>query len=258
MDTTYIKSVKNLRDLGGMKTRDGHRIKNACFVRGGSLNRLTPEDAERLTKRYGVAVIFDLRIEDEVTKEPDIVPDGVKYYNLRLREDVRDMVKQQEGEKKKDILKRIPSMPQIYRMMVTNEASVAALKQIFQTICSEVKPGHSVYVHCSEGKDRTEIVMGLIEYLLGVDEKTIEADYLVSNKAFTLRNNFLDFWLRIRYLNSDFFKEFRKMYHADSSMLIGAKEEIESTYGSMENFFRDTLGVTAEQEAALKARVLQD
>lgn len=255
---TYLKSIKNMRDLAGMKTRDGHRIKSGCILRGGSLSRLSPEDSELLVKNYGVKIIFDLRLEDEVAKEPDRVPDGVRYYNFPLREDVRDMAEHKEGDSRWDFIKRIPSMPQIYRMMVTKDTSVDALRKMFQIICDEVRPGHAVYIHCSEGKDRTEIVVGLLEYLLGVDEKTIEADYLVSNKAFKRRNRFLNFWLGLRFHHNDFFKEFKKMYEADSSMLAGTKEEIETTYGSMENFFRDTLGVTEEKEALLKQRVLQE
>lgn len=255
---TYLKSIKNMRDIGGLRAENGSRIRANCFLRGGSLAHLTPEDAEMLTHNYGVKYIVDLRTDDEAKKEPDVVPDGVEYLRLPLREDVFDMVERKEGESKWDFIKRIPTMPEIYKMMVTKESSVEALRKTFEVICNDVKPKNAIYVHCSEGKDRTEIVMGLLEYLLGVDEKTIEADYLVSNKAFAGRNRRLNFWLGIKFHHNDFFSEFRKMYEADSSMLAGAKEEIENTYGSMESFYRNTLGISEEMEAELKRRVLQN
>ncbi len=253
-----LKSVKNVRDIGGLPTADGRKIKDRCVLRGGSLHQLSKEDEAVLKEEYGLKYIIDLRVDDEAKKEPDRIPTGVHYYRIPLREDVRDMVPRNKGERTIDYLKRMPSMPEIYLRMVSHPDSLEALRKSFRIINRDVTQGRSVYIHCSEGKDRTGVILALLEIMLGVEILDIEEDYLLSNEAFEKRNKALYAGLSVLFRDADFSKEFRKMYQADSTMLEGVFEKIEADYGSFEAFFAQELDMTEEKIGSLKDRLLED
>src|SRR5688572_17424458 len=71
-------SCRNVRDLGGLPTADGARIRDLALVRADSLDRLTDDGLRRL-KALGVARILDLRNVDEaaVTPHPFAADDAV-------------------------------------------------------------------------------------------------------------------------------------------------------------------------------------
>ena len=55
------------------------------------------------------------------------------------------------------------------------------IKEFFELLDNEDK--YPMYIHCSEGKDRTGCLAYLVEALMGEDEDTLYRDYLFSNLA---------------------------------------------------------------------------
>ena len=80
----------NTRDLGGMPAEGGKVIRPQTFLRAASLYQLVPSDGEKLVRDYKVAYDIDLRIDKELTRQPDAPIPGVEYRHYELREDVME------------------------------------------------------------------------------------------------------------------------------------------------------------------------
>jgi protein-tyrosine phosphatase len=61
----------NIRDLGGLRTSDGHTTRWRAIVRADSLNRLSAAGWSKLCA-YGIRTVVDLRNESEI--QPDAAP----------------------------------------------------------------------------------------------------------------------------------------------------------------------------------------
>src|SRR5439155_13081894 len=59
----------NVRDVGGLPTEDGHRIRRGALVRSDDLGQLTPAGLAAL-RGYGVRRVLDLRGTTEIERIP--------------------------------------------------------------------------------------------------------------------------------------------------------------------------------------------
>ena len=79
-----LAGVRNFRDVGGLPTVDGRRVRQGVLFRSGHLAHATDEDAAFLAS-LGLHTIFDFRNEVDIDLEgPDIDLPGVRYRNLPL------------------------------------------------------------------------------------------------------------------------------------------------------------------------------
>ncbi|MEW5870786.1 MAG: tyrosine-protein phosphatase [Chloroflexota bacterium] len=163
----------NVRDLGGMKTRDGRTTRWGAVVRGDHPARLSAAGWLAL-QAHGVRTIISLRTvglekEDEQT---DAAPRPEEITTLQAAiEDVTDAAFVQQWVNSnlwgtplyfRDALERWPER---------HAAVVAAVAQ--------ARPG-GVLFHCIRGYDRTGIVAVLLLALAGVVPNEIVADYELS------------------------------------------------------------------------------
>ena len=161
-----LTGAKNIRDLGGYRTIDGHVTRTHALLRADTLHNLTEEDGMQLYQ-YGLRCIIDLRSIDEVQREPDWLPlryPDIEYLNVPIQDHVRAARYKEEFP---------PSMWQLYCWLL--EDSKDSFLRIFQTILCYTEV--CVLFHCSGGKDRTGTVAMLLLKLAGVDEETIIGDY---------------------------------------------------------------------------------
>jgi protein-tyrosine phosphatase len=160
----------NARDLGGLTTADGRRVRRGALVRSDQLCRLSDRGrTEFLT--HGVRTVIDLRTPAEVAKDPDPLwqEHGIDYLHIPQQDEQLwrelDGVARTRAERDSAAIDR--RAPQIVAMMraVANAA-----------------PG-GVLIHCLAGKDRTGIAVALLLGLVGVDDEQIAADYALSEAA---------------------------------------------------------------------------
>lgn len=123
------------------------------------------------------------------------------------------------------------------------------------TRCSRPWPvRESSPFHCTAGKDRTGWAAAALLTLLGAPRETVTADYLRSN----------DYLLPAYRENIDGFVEAggeRSIVIA----LIGVREEyldaafdeMETRYGTIENYFAEALGIDASGQKALRNLYLE-
>ena len=65
MTAVELQGAYNVRDLGGLRTRDGRQTQHGLIYRGDSLDSITPADASVLFAKLGIGAIIDLRTKAE-------------------------------------------------------------------------------------------------------------------------------------------------------------------------------------------------
>ncbi len=161
----------NVRDLGGLKTLDGHLTRWKAIVRSDTPTRLTPAGWSALYA-YGIRTIVTLRTQGMVEEELDVVSPYADIATVQVAiEDVTDAEFVQQAVNTgfwctplyyRDALRRWP------------ERHAAVISAI-----ARARPG-GVLFHCIRGHDRTGIIALLLLALVSVTLDEIVADYELS------------------------------------------------------------------------------
>ncbi len=185
-DTIYISEREldiqnsiNVRDLGGIKTKNGKHIKWGKFFRSGALANLTDKDKSYLAE-IGLKTIIDLRSSHEMEDQPDTKLNGVEWINIQLGgentnpNDISKMMKAMMEMKPDDDGTSI--MGEFGKKFIERGE---LFKQEFDLFLNPEK--QPIIFHCTAGKDRTGHTSALLLYALGVDMETIYDEYELSN-----------------------------------------------------------------------------
>ena len=166
----------NVRDLGGLPTRDGHTTRRGAVVRADALADLTAAGWAAL-RAHGVRTVIDLRNQDERGPDRAPRPDGITTVHLPL-----------DGSEDRDFWETWENGPQFatplyYRAHVERfpERSVAVLASI-----AGAEPGGVAY-HCVSGRDRAGQITMLLLALVGVAPRDIATDYTLSAERLRAR-----------------------------------------------------------------------
>ena len=245
-----FKNVRNVRDFGGLKTRDGKTIRSGRIVRGGHLGEAADKDVDFLVGKLNLKKVIDLRTGLETEEKPDRTGKEVEIVEMPVISASTIGITHENMNDKKAVLEAMPDMDKLYAVMVTNDDCVAALKNILHTIV-ENRDG-TVMWHCTEGKDRCGLVSALVLAVLDVDEDTIIEDYLYTNKTAMKRGNKY-FWLVVlAYRNIKAAKRVKRMYIAKRAYIDAAFDAIKHKYGSVDDFVKNQLGITDEMKQSFK------
>lgn len=249
-----LKGAKNTRDFGTISCADKRLIRPHCFIRSAALNELSGRDIEILKNEYRLSTVIDLRTDTEIEEKPDIRIDGVEYIHIPVFTEETGGITHSEETDKKELLKHLPDLSELYRTMVSDKDCVAQLKRVFEIITRG--DNNAVLWHCTEGKDRCGIVSALFLLILDVDINTIYEDYLFTNNAPS--RNRRKYYFLIRYLMRDkqSAERIKRLFSAEREYLDSAFDTIRELYGSTDIFLRDYLGVTEEIKQNMKSKFL--
>jgi protein tyrosine/serine phosphatase len=186
----------NVRDLGGLPTRDGRRTRWGAVVRADALDGLTAA-GWRSALDHGVRTVVDLRNDDE--RGPDAAPRPPGLTTLHIPLDVS------EDREFWDVWDSGPQFgtplyyrPHLERFPERNAEVVRAI--------ARAAPG-GVAFHCAGGRDRAGQVAVLLLALAGVPAEAIAADHALSAERLPARyaargeedqGPLLEGWLRER------------------------------------------------------------
>ncbi|MFJ7263653.1 tyrosine-protein phosphatase [Streptomyces globosus] len=179
-----LAGVRNFRDVGGLPTLDGRRVRSGRLYRSGHLAHATETDAEFL-ESLGLHTVFDFRnAVDQAMEGPDIPLAGVRNLNIPLSDpaagaDFWTMVRDGDTEQLRGILgdgRAAARMTDSYRAMVVERT--AEHGRVLHALAEDSVPA---LLHCAAGKDRAGVAVAVTLLALGVEREAILADYLESN-----------------------------------------------------------------------------
>ena len=247
-----MKKIRNMRDLGGINTSSS-KIKNGVLYRSSKLTDATENDIELLEKKYQIKTVIDLRTPAEVDEKPNKEVPGVNDRKVPIFD---RRVPGITHEDKRMRIKANIDMAEMYQSMLKEEF-IHNTRNVIHTILNLKEDEYPLLVHCTEGKDRTGVVIAILLMILGVDRKDIKKDYMATNKVNKRKAQIAYFMIK----NFDHDNERAELARA---FLIAKEEYIDSIFEYIDNNWKDTedfikngLEVTDEEIELFKNNVLE-
>ena len=245
-----LEGVVNVRDVGGLPSADGRRIRPGVLIRSANLNSITEADVARLVDELGVRRVLDLRTDVELRdSEPGLLHgrDGISFHHLSLYPDAEqatpDPVVPWAGERFPDGL-NAQVVSYLRYLDRRPDSIVAALRAI-------AEPDGATVVHCAAGKDRTGMVVALALSVAGVPPELIAADYAESQSqilAIIEQLSASDLY------NLDV-EQPEKVPPADAETMLGVLAAIDADHGGVLSWLAQH-GWTAQDTERLRTKLL--
>ncbi|KAF7326928.1 Tyrosine serine protein [Mycena venus] len=202
--------IYNFRDVGHVVNTLGGRkfIHDKYIYRSGRLDNATLEDREKLVSEYGLQTVIDLRTKSEHIKQaqtqganryrPANGPWDVIYIHFAGRNFEMNMLKQLKWWQIIWFLMlmifqfRMAAIRILGRNVLGPKGLVGLSKDSLRfcqaEICEALEvftdfKSYPVLIHCTQGKDRSGLVVMLILFVLGVPLEQVKADYALSNEG---------------------------------------------------------------------------
>ena len=164
-----IKSIPNLRDLGGWPTPAGC-TRWGVFLRSALPGAVSAEELKFL-RDYGLTTVLDFRSEAECRRAPDGLSNvpGVDYRNISMF----------DAAAAGGALRIEPSADFTWG---THYIRMAEEKKqwMAQVVTALARAEGCTLYHCTTGKDRAGLITALLLSVCGVKKEDIAADYCVS------------------------------------------------------------------------------
>ncbi|CAI9635246.1 unnamed protein product [Alternaria burnsii] len=217
---TPLKSILNFRDVSEFvnQTTGTRHLRNGLLFRSARPDEASFRDRQRLLKEFGVKSIIDLRTKTEHIEqaqkhdtrikasaaipqsnddvaEPLKIP-GITYHEINFNGSAFSRMLLSKltwleffrlaglmivGYRKDAIKILAPHMEDMGLVGLAEQSldvCTREVRQVFDVLGEE--QNWPVLVHCTQGKDRTGLIVMLVLLLLGVDQKTIDDDYRLS------------------------------------------------------------------------------
>lgn len=244
-----LQGAFNFRDLGGYKTTDGKTVKWGKLFRGEELGHLTPADLETI-QEMGIKTNVDYRTDAEVKALSDPTIAGVKYVrtdagNAGSTADLQSMI---ASGMMKDADTAVQMMAGFNKQMVDDPKFYVQLMELLND-----PKNIGLLQHCTAGKDRTGLGSAIILLTLGVDEKTVMEDYLLSNFYRAEANKKMIDGVKQQIKDENVVAAISTLMGVQKEFLQAAIDEMKAKYGSIDAFIEKGLGVTKQERAKLKA-----
>lgn len=264
-----LEGGSNFRDLGGYPGANGRHVRWGMLFRSSAMPKLTSGDDEYLSELH-ITTIVDLRSVDERLLSPT---------DWRAKPAPRFVAVDYPGEV---LFARLQNFDAPRRESATEKLYAelpALMHQPYKALFAELLARRVPLVfHGSAGQDRTGVAAGLILSALGVPRADIYRDYLLSiedrRPAHEMANVNLGAYARtnsaarflIAYRN---YAEKHRFTDVDAPqrqplrdvrgrpLLQIAFEQMETDFGSIENYLDKALGLTARDIAKLRSVYLE-
>ena len=252
-----VAGAVNLRDLGGLPTRDGARIKPRRLLRSGLMHAITPEGLATLRRTLGVRTVVDFRDANE--REQDGLVDWARHgiadlhlpplsaaaFAAQQRAMSEDRAAAWRERRHKEDSERA-----LYADLVNGAGGRRAYRTFLERL-ADPRTGPTVF-HCSGGRDRTGVAAALVLIVLGVEEAVICEDYRLTGEQ--IRPHTRHFVQQLAALNVDE-SQWLRLVHCRAETMAGFLDDLRTEYGSPLGYV-EAIGGGTETVAKIRAGML--
>ncbi|MFF8914297.1 tyrosine-protein phosphatase [Streptomyces sp. NPDC015032] len=255
-----LAGVRNFRDVGGLPTVDGRRVRYGRLFRSGHLAHATTEDAAFLGT-LGLHTVFDFRnAADHRLDGPDVELPGVRNVSIPLSDpadgaEFWQMVRDGDLDQLRSVLaddKGTNRMIASYRSIVRDRT--AEHSRVLHALAEDSVPA---LMHCAAGKDRAGLSIAVSLLAVGVERDAIEADYLKSNDAhrrYKVRRSDTP----AEGMSAEVMELLNPLFGTHADYLAAAFDTIEETWGGTDRYFSEGLKLAPETRERLRGRLLDE
>ncbi len=247
-----LEGPHNVRDLGGYATPDGPTQWGRVF-RADDPSLLTSADVAYL-ERLGITHSFDFRGDGEVDEAPSTLSTegSIAYERLAIgtsgpnNQSVIEMLK--AGELRQFTF---DDMADGYGRMLHNHGDkfASVIRQV-----ADPASGATIF-NCTGGRDRTGLTAALLLLMVGVDERDVLDDYVLSSEylpAEGVEERFQK--LAALGIERD---DLRGMFELRRETLDTTLGKLRKRHGSIEGYLRGKLGLDDDVFAGVRARLIE-
>ena len=257
--------LPNTRDLGGMPTGDGRRVRSGVLLRSTTLERASDDDRQLLLDRWNLKTVVDLRSPTEQSRESydrGLWP-NVRFIDCPVLDQEAAGVSREGATNPLERLKALKNllhphavMRDVYASALPSKTGQRAYRTFFRTLLDHSEG--AILWHCTMGKDRAGMATALLLYALGVPFDRIHADHLATNEY--LAASPIDENLRSAkayHLPAALSGLFAIFNGVEPGYLLLAWESAGKEYGTMDAYLAEALEVGPDERAALQAKFLE-
>lgn len=258
-----LTGVRNFRDVGGLPTGDGRRVRTGVLYRSGHLAHATPQDTAFLSG-LGLRTVFDFRnAADQKLEGPDVELPGVRNVNLPLSDPAEGaefwkMVRDGELE---ELRAALADGRGARRMIASYRSIIKRRTAEHSRVLHELAAGEvPALMHCAAGKDRAGLSIAVTLLALGVERDAIEADYLASNsphRRYRMQRKSSGEGTG-REIPPEVAELLAPLFDARSSYLTAALRTVEEEWGGVDAYLAEGLSLSPQTREQLQQRLLED
>lgn len=241
-----LKGAYNFRDMGGLKTHDGRKVKKGLIFRSADLTGLTAEDI-RYLKTFDFRLIYDYRDKAEADQRPDPQIGRERHERVAVNgEDKATAHSEWEPETFYKTFTR-EKFTQVYEQMPIRNASYRRM----MSLVAQPEKNMPFVHHCAGGRDRTGVGAMLILTTLGVPFETIMDDYMLSNLTLVDYHKEL-FEEASQYLTGRALKQFEEDFSLHEEFLEASMNSIIAAYGTFDHYLTMEFRITSDVRERIK------
>lgn len=252
-----VKKVNYIHDLGGITTSNLHHLKHGLLFRSGNLSKIDDEGLRTLVDNYHIDNVIDLRTDDEVNQQPEeFISKAVNYLHMPLLTNEENPAVNRLN--RLDILSDLIKLPGgvkthmkgLYRTLVSSPKAIKVYQQLFKMLLNN-KDKKSFLFHCTQGKDRTGVLIFLLLKVLGVSTERAKKTYLSFNRRSFFKRVAIFLGMNIA-VSPRKAVALNRCLTAKRVYINSAIEEIDVKFGGIENYIKNYLLVSDEDMQTLR------
>jgi protein-tyrosine phosphatase len=248
-----LEGAINFRDMGGLKTLDGRKVKDGILFRAGELSGLTASDIAYL-ENLQIKHIFDYRSDFEAAVKPDPEIHQVKNVRIPVYNEATFANSVVDGHAPEDYFKHLTKerFIELYSKMPIQNQSYKGLMHLVK----KPEENFPLVHHCTGGRDRTGIGAMLILLTLDVPIETVFDDFLLSNDTLKDYHESL-FKEAEKYLSTKEVESFKDAMLLNEDYLESSLNAIMNTYGSFNNYLLEEFNINEALRNEIKDYCLE-